>query len=67
LRDAQSAYRRSIALYDVLSKEDAVSHRRDYARVLGNLAQLYGQMGRVRQADDIKRKATEMLGEANAQ
>ncbi len=62
--EAENAYRRSIALYDALTKQDAATYRGDYARVLGNLAKLYGEMGRKREAKAVLQTAARLRHDA---
>ncbi|MGN6666718.1 MAG: tetratricopeptide repeat protein [Trinickia sp.] len=62
--EAEDAYRRSIALYDALAKKDPAAYRGDYARVLGNLAKLYGEMGRKREAKVASQTAAKLRHDA---
>ena len=62
--EAEDAYRRSIALYDALTKKDPATYRGDYARVLGNLAKLYGEMGRKREAQATLQTAARLRRDA---
>jgi tetratricopeptide (TPR) repeat protein len=58
--EAEDAYRRAIALYAPLAQKEPASYRADYVRVLGNLARLYGEMGRRREAQAVLQAASKL-------
>lgn len=58
--EAEDAYRRAIALYGPLAKKEPATYRAEYARVLANLARLYGDMGRKREAQAVQEAASKL-------
>jgi len=58
--EAEGAYRRAAALYAGLAKKQPAAYRADYARVLGNLAKLYAEMGRRREAQTAQEAASQL-------